>query len=94
MGTSLVVQPFASLVNEVAEDVPRLLINKEEVGRTNAFERAMGFSGLCYGLKDNERDVFWAGSCDDGCKRLAELLDWEHELELLIQEGEIKYRSQ
>uniref|UniRef100_A0A0K0CWV5 Deacetylase sirtuin-type domain-containing protein n=1 Tax=Angiostrongylus cantonensis TaxID=6313 RepID=A0A0K0CWV5_ANGCA len=124
MGTSLVVQPFASLVNEVgliledlacagehfaenrnmrtpfdhndavAEDIPRLLINKEEVGRTSEFERALGFPGLCYGLKDNKRDVFWGGSCDDGCKRLAELLDWEHELDHLIQEGELRYNSQ
>ncbi|VDM62151.1 unnamed protein product [Angiostrongylus costaricensis] len=59
MGTSLVVQPFANLVNEV---------------------------GLM--------DVFWGGSCDDGCKRLAELLDWEHELDHLIQEGELRYNSQ
>ncbi|EPB67443.1 transcriptional regulator, Sir2 family [Ancylostoma ceylanicum] len=101
MGTSLVVQPFASMVNEshlsyslmcclfsVSEEVPRLLINKEEAGRAGVFERAMGIQGLCYGLKDNRRDVFWQGSCDDGCRKLAELLDWEHELDALIQEGE------
>ncbi|ETN75039.1 transcriptional regulator, Sir2 family [Necator americanus] len=90
MGTSLVVQPFASMVNEVSEEVPRLLINKEEAGRASGFERAVGIQGLCYGLKDNKRDVFWRGSCDDGCRKLAELLDWEHELDALIQEGELK----
>jgi len=32
IGTSLVVYPFAGLVNEVKAEVPRLLINKESVG--------------------------------------------------------------
>ncbi len=31
MGTSLVVQPFASLVDRVPPDCPRLLINREKV---------------------------------------------------------------
>ncbi|PIO63904.1 transcriptional regulator, Sir2 family, partial [Teladorsagia circumcincta] len=93
MGTSLVVQPFASMVNEVSEDVPRLLINKEQAGRAGIVERAMGIQGLCYGTKENRRDVFWSGTCDDGCRRLAELLDWEHELDQLVQEGEIKYKA-
>ena len=35
MGTSLQVQPFASLINLVSEDTPRLLINREEVGNFN-----------------------------------------------------------
>lgn len=92
MGTSLVVQPFASMVHEVSDDVPRLLINKEEAGRAGAFDRAMGIQGLCYGKKDNRRDVFWSGTCDAGCRQLAELLDWEHELDQLIQEGEVKFK--
>lgn len=32
MGTSLVVYPFASLVGDVSDATPRLLINKEPVG--------------------------------------------------------------
>ena len=32
IGTSLQVQPFASLINLVSEDTPRLLINREKVG--------------------------------------------------------------
>ncbi|VDM73853.1 unnamed protein product [Strongylus vulgaris] len=55
LGTSLVVQPFASMVNEVSDDVPRLLINMEEAGRAGLFERAMGIQGLCYGMNDNKR---------------------------------------
>ena len=33
MGTSLTVQPFASLIDRVGPDVPRLLINREAVGK-------------------------------------------------------------
>ena len=33
MGTSLTVQPFASLIDRVGESVPRLLINNEPVGK-------------------------------------------------------------
>ena len=36
MGTSLVVQPFASMVNQVPKDCPRLLINLTEAGRGRA----------------------------------------------------------
>uniref|UniRef100_A0A1I7X9Y7 Transferred entry: 1.8.99.5 n=1 Tax=Heterorhabditis bacteriophora TaxID=37862 RepID=A0A1I7X9Y7_HETBA len=59
----------------------------EEVGRVGSYEQSIGIQGLCYGLKDNKRDVFWRGSCDDGVRRLAEMLDWEHDLDQLIQEG-------
>ncbi|MFH4975430.1 hypothetical protein AB6A40_002139 [Gnathostoma spinigerum] len=86
MGTSLVVQPFASMVNEVKDDVPRLLINLTEAGKASACERAFGMPGLDYGSKSNYRDVFWKGNCDDGCRKLAELLGWENELEKLMRE--------
>jgi NAD-dependent deacetylase sirtuin 2 len=36
MGTSLVVQPFASLVERVSSKCPRLLINREKVGQRNS----------------------------------------------------------
>ena len=32
MGTSLAVQPFASLVDRVSETTPRLLVNREKCG--------------------------------------------------------------
>jgi NAD-dependent deacetylase sirtuin 2 len=35
MGTSLTVQPFASLIHKVRDEVPRLLINREKVGEVN-----------------------------------------------------------
>lgn len=67
MGTSLTVQPFASLPGFCAEGVPRLLINKERVG----------------GLGSRADDVLLLGECDAGVRRLASALGWLEELEAL-----------
>ena len=77
MGTSLLVQPFASLVDSVSADTPRLLINLTPVGQHS----------LCYSDPDNIRDVFWQGECDAGVFELARLLGWEEELKALIKAG-------
>ncbi|CAD7697655.1 unnamed protein product [Ostreobium quekettii] len=77
LGTSLVVHPFASLVDEVGSEVPRLLINNEIVGES---------VGLDFGA-ENYRDAKILGSCDDGVFQLAELLGWKEELDALIEEG-------
>ena len=65
MGTSLTVQPFASLPGFCGEGVPRLLINKERVG----------------GLGSRADDVVLLGDCDDGIRKLASCLGWLDELE-------------
>lgn len=66
MGTSLEVQPFASLVDRVDEKCVRLLINREAVGRSHRNDE-----GLRFDLAGNTRDVAWLGDCDDGVKHLA-----------------------
>lgn len=71
MGTSLSVQPFASLPSFVAEGVPRVLINRERVG----------------GLGSRPDDVVILGDCDDGVRKLAQALGWEEELERLWEEA-------
>ena len=77
MGTSLVVQPFASLISRVAPKVPRLLINRQKVG---CFTKAKG-----YGFRFNHtRDVLHLGDCDEGCLELSRLLGWENDLRTLI----------
>ena len=43
-----------------------------------------GIGGLQFDVPSNYRDVFWAGSCDDGCMDLARLLGWDEELKELI----------
>jgi len=75
IGTSLVVFPFAGLVNEVGTKTPRLLINRDSVG---AFRRVTGEeSPPAYGIF---RDVVCLGDSDDGVKKLAALLGWTDEL--------------
>lgn len=67
MGTSLSVQPFASLPGFVQDHVPRLLINLERV----------------VGLGSRADDVLLLENCDDGIRKLANALGWEEELETL-----------
>lgn len=67
MGTSLTVQPFASLPLFVREETPRVLINMERVG----------------GIGSRPDDVVLLGDCDEGVRQLAEALGWQDELEEL-----------
>jgi len=86
MGTSLIVEPFASLTGRVGSRVPRLLINRDKAGKCDPLMARLGFgSGLEYDERNNYRDVFWQGSCDDGCIKFAELLGWGDELKELIK---------
>jgi NAD-dependent histone deacetylase SIR2 len=70
MGTSLTVQPFASLPGYAPEGVPRLLINLERVG----------------GLGSRADDVCILSECDKGVRELADALSWREELEALWKE--------
>ena len=73
MGTSLSVQPFASLPGFCAEGVPRLLINSERVG----------------GLGSRADDVLLLGDCDAGVRQLATALGWHEELEELWNDNSL-----
>lgn len=70
IGTSLTVQPFASLPTMTQENTPRLLLNKERVG----------------GIGSRADDVLILGDCDDGVRRLAKALGWLGHLEKLWAE--------
>ena len=65
MGTSLSVQPFASLPDFCSEGVPRVLLNLEHVGS----------------LGSRPDDVLLLGDCDAGVRKLASALGWLEELE-------------
>ncbi|KIW30017.1 uncharacterized protein PV07_05796 [Cladophialophora immunda] len=67
MGTSLTVQPFASLPSFVREETPRVLINLERVGS----------------IGSRPDDVLLLGDCDEGVRRFADALGWRDELEEL-----------
>lgn len=74
MGTSLEVQPFASLIGHVNRNCVRLLINREKVGTSKWFSP---FDGLRFDKKDNKRDVAWLGDCDEGAIAIAKELGLE-----------------
>ncbi|KAG0755956.1 hypothetical protein G6F57_002048 [Rhizopus arrhizus] len=89
IGTSLQVQPFASLIDDVADTVPRLLINRELVGCYRS--RISGFDFRWkYGLN---RDASYLGSCDEGIEKLVNLLGWDKELDQMYIKGHKKLKS-
>lgn len=91
MGTSLVVQPFASMIDRVPRHCLRLLINREKVSGGGFFSSLFGGGGLRFNdtTEDSagDRDVFWQGDCDDGCQRLADLMGCGEELKELVERG-------
>ena len=81
MGTSLVVQPFASLIDEVPLDCPRALLNLERVGETgrgSMFSKfALDFSeGFDFDSEDS-RDIFCPGAVDETVRLIAHKCGWE-----------------
>lgn len=82
MGTSLVVQPFASLVNQVNSNVPRILINRERAGEFLKYDSQ---SSPRTGLTDkgSDRDIFLQGDSDKIVLEIAEQLGWSDDLEKL-----------
>ncbi|XP_043099192.1 NAD-dependent protein deacetylase sirtuin-3, mitochondrial isoform X2 [Puntigrus tetrazona] len=74
MGTSLEVEPFASLAGAVRGSVSRLLINRDLVG---PFARG----------SQRHNDVAELGDVVSGVKKLVELLGWKQELEALMNVG-------
>ncbi|TPX32368.1 hypothetical protein SmJEL517_g04519 [Synchytrium microbalum] len=82
IGTSLQVQPFASLINQVPDHIPRLLVNMEEVGDQGS--SALGFD-FSHARQEYKRDAIFLGPADEGCRKLAELLGWVDELDTLIE---------
>ncbi|XP_004638080.2 NAD-dependent protein deacetylase sirtuin-3, mitochondrial isoform X2 [Octodon degus] len=71
LGTSLEVEPFASLSEAVRGSVPRLLINRDLVGP--------------FAWHPRSRDVVQLGDVVHNVERLVELLGWTEELQDLVQ---------
>ena len=72
MGTSLTVQPFASLAGMVRQSCPRVLINLDHVGD--------------FGSRAD--DVILLGKCDEIVTELSKELGWEKELLQLWEQTE------
>lgn len=78
VGTSLVVQPFASLVCQVRRGVPRALVNMERAGEglsSGGFFAAPS-DGFDFDTPGST-DVFLQGDCDAQLAEVAAALDWE-----------------
>jgi NAD-dependent deacetylase sirtuin 2 len=93
MGTSLLVQPFAGLVDLVKPHVPRLVINREvpRYFRWQFPDRDFDSSDDEEDTKSPElsdkhqkRDVFFTGDCDDACRQLADKLGFLTDLNALL----------
>mmetsp|Transcript_26784 Transcript_26784/g.77374 ORF Transcript_26784/g.77374 Transcript_26784/m.77374 type:complete len:371 (+) Transcript_26784:74-1186(+) len=84
LGTSLVVQPFAGLVSKANFAAPRLLINREPAGTYSRLRNGFRFE-LSADEGQNWRDVFHCGDCDDGCRRLADVLGWRADFDALVE---------
>ncbi|XP_072290956.1 NAD-dependent protein deacetylase sirtuin-3 [Eucyclogobius newberryi] len=76
MGTSLQIEPFASLVNTVRPAVPRLLLNRDAVG---PFAKAPPL---------RKRDYVELGDLEDSVKRFAQMLGWSGDIEELMSTRE------
>ncbi|MBW0517413.1 hypothetical protein O181_057128 [Austropuccinia psidii MF-1] len=75
LGTSLKVQPFASLVSNVSFNCPRALINLHQVG-----DDIFDFEGLSRGGREFVRDVLLLGTIDEIIEELCDELGWKDEL--------------
>lgn len=89
IGTSLQVQPFAGLVDKVHNAIPRLLINLEKCGQGNLMSKILGLGcGLDFDSEANFRDVALLGTCDSGCRQIADHLGWKNDLSQLVEREE------
>nr|XP_020467789.1 NAD-dependent protein deacetylase sirtuin-3-like [Monopterus albus]XP_020467797.1 NAD-dependent protein deacetylase sirtuin-3-like [Monopterus albus] len=75
MGTSLQIEPFASLVNTVRSTVPRLLLNRHAVG---PFQK----------VPLRRVDHVELGNLEDTVRRFADMLGWNDEIEELMRSQE------
>ncbi|XP_060118513.1 NAD-dependent protein deacetylase sirtuin-3, mitochondrial isoform X1 [Heteronotia binoei] len=71
IGTSLEVEPFASLAGAVRSSVPRLLINRDLVGP--------------FAYQPQHNDVAELGDVVSGVEKVVALLGWKEELQELIK---------
>ena len=81
MGSSLVVQPFASLIDAAPPGTPRLLVNRERVG-----VGMFGMGGFDFD-SDGTKDGFFEGDSDAAVAQLAAACGWGAELEARVAAG-------
>eukprot|EP00756_Hemistasia_phaeocysticola_P005480 Hpha_TRINITY_DN13344_c0_g1::TRINITY_DN13344_c0_g1_i1::g.95407::m.95407/K11412/SIRT2, SIR2L2; NAD-dependent deacetylase sirtuin 2 len=82
VGTSLGVMPFAGIISKTGPLCPRLLVNRDPAGLHDDEKYGMSFGnfGFRFHRKDNYRDVFAQGTCDDQLRLLAKHAGWGADL--------------
>lgn len=85
LGTSLVVQPFASLVDRPPPGTPRLLINRERVGVGDGL-----FGGGFQFDEPGTADRFFQGDSDDAVAQLVDACGWRAEFDALAAESAVE----
>lgn len=96
LGTSLKVQPFASLIDHVDDKCPRVLINREAVGLAagDSDEDIFHFGsrgGFVFEGANAYRDVFLEGDVQDSVRKLVEMCGWTNELQELMDAFDAKH---
>ncbi|EDO47672.1 predicted protein, partial [Nematostella vectensis] len=81
MGTSLEVEPFAGIVNEVSRSTPRVLINRESVGP------------FLHPWRRRPKDVVLKGDIVSSVKRLAKLLEWTDSMDNIIETADKEWEG-
>ncbi|PKI84705.1 Hst2p [Malassezia vespertilionis] len=79
LGTSLAVNPFASLIDKVPLTCPRILFNLERVGE--ARDNYFGSEGFVF--EDDSRDIFYPGHVDDTIRTFVQKCGWERQLDTI-----------
>ena len=87
MGTSLVVQPFASLIDRPPQGTPRLLINRERVGEGGY--GPYGGGGFQFDAPGTA-DRFFQGDSDDAVAQLVDACGWRAEFDALAAEPAVE----
>eukprot|EP00966_Prymnesium_polylepis_P163508 3779415-Prymnesium_polylepis.3 len=85
MGTSLAVQPFASLIGHVRPGCPRMLINRDRVGEVPM--RPFGGAGPFDFDSGRPTDLLFLGDCDVAAHGLVGRLGWEDVLAVCDEPG-------
>ena len=97
IGTSLVVYPFAGLIEGVSTKCPRVLINNEMVatykenlketkdkdGNTILYDPRESKNLFKFNHKLNKRDIYLGGDCQDRIKELVDKLGWTDEFDII-----------
>jgi len=88
IGTSLKVNPIASMIN-FAQHVPRLLINNEAVGcpSTHPSDYTVVSNGFNFNNQQQYNDVHISDDCQKAVKDLIEKLNWTNEFNNLINKS-------